>query len=72
MAVTVTEVLLDADVPDRPGDEVPVLYEGPGSVPKVYLAEGSKDWLWGLLLMGMSLGYLAWGTWWLLRRRRVG
>jgi hypothetical protein len=66
----VADVLLDADSPQQVGEGVAVLYEGPTDPPKVYLAEGSRDWLWGVLLLFASFGYLTWGVWRLLRRRR--
>jgi hypothetical protein len=65
----VADVLLNTDTPRQVGERVAVLYEGQTDPPKVYLAEGSRDWLWGVLLLLASFGYLSWGIWRLLRRR---
>ena len=65
----VADVLLDADTPQSVGDRVAVLSEGESDPPKVYLAQGSRDWLWGGLVLLASLGYLGWGIWRVVRRR---
>lgn len=65
----VGDVFLDTDSPRSVGDRVAVLYEGETDPPKVYLADGSRDWLWGLALLCGAVGYLAWGGWRLLRGR---
>lgn len=65
----VDDVLLDSEAPRQVGDRLAVLYEGETDPPKVYLAEGSKDWLYGLVLVGGAAGYLAWGGRRLLRSR---
>jgi hypothetical protein len=71
-SVRVADVLLNTDSPQSVGDRVAVLYEGESDPPKVYLADGSTDWLWGLVLLLGGIGYLAWGGWRLLRSRTRG
>ncbi len=70
--VSVDDVLLDTDTPRHVGDRLAVLYGGEADPPKVYLAEGSEDWLYGLFLVGGAAGYLAWGGWRLLRSHTGG
>ena len=67
--VRLTGVLLDVDTPQRAGDQEAVLYQGETDPPKVYPAEGSRDWLWGLALLVLAGGYLAWSGWRVLRTR---
>jgi hypothetical protein len=69
-SVRLEDVVLDADAPRRRSDRVATLYEGQTDPPQVYLAEGSRAWMWSLAALLMSAGYLAWGGWWLLRGRR--
>ena len=67
-SVRLPDVLLDGLEAQR-GDRVPALFEGETNPPLVYLAEGSREWVYVLLLMLGSAGYLAWCAWWLVRRR---
>jgi hypothetical protein len=61
--VSLDDVLLDVGGPEDLGVEVRVLYEGETDPPKVYLAEGSRDWqLVALGLLG-SVGFLLWWLW---------
>jgi hypothetical protein len=69
-SVQIDDVLLDSDSPEHVGDRVGVLYEGQTDPPVVYLSQGSRDWLWGVLALLASFGYLTWGGWRLFRRLR--
>ncbi len=64
------DVLIDAG-PSRVGDSIPALYEVQTDPPKVYTADGSKDWVWVLLLASMAASYLA-GCGFLILRRLKG
>jgi hypothetical protein len=70
-SVRLDGVVLDTDVPREVGDRVATLYEGQTDPPQVYLAQGSRAWLWALAAVLMSAGYLTWCAWWLLRGRRT-
>lgn len=57
--VHLDSVLLEHAVPDRAGDEVAVLYEGPShDVPTVYLANGDRTWIGLAVVFVLSAGYL--------------